>query len=159
MVKEAMKRSGKWYRKNEADIMTMLGLKPTPNSGSGWIAKEDGENENILCQLKSTDASSIRINKLDIDKLNHNARVSHKLPVFAVQFIHSGEVYLVVKPDYIKVLTKYLDCGIIDSSREEIEIEEREKKETRKIKSNAEARMRYSSEYEERFAKKGKSAT
>lgn len=31
------KRSGKWYRKNEAEIMRDLGLRPTINSGSGWI--------------------------------------------------------------------------------------------------------------------------
>ena len=29
------KRSTKFYRKNEADIMKRLGFKPTKNSGSG----------------------------------------------------------------------------------------------------------------------------
>ena len=28
----AMKRSGKFYRKNEAEVMRALGLKPTKNS-------------------------------------------------------------------------------------------------------------------------------
>jgi hypothetical protein len=28
-----MKRSGKFYRKNEAEVMRDLGLKPTKNSG------------------------------------------------------------------------------------------------------------------------------
>lgn len=32
-----MKRSGKFYRKNEQEVMKSLGLNPTPNSGSGWI--------------------------------------------------------------------------------------------------------------------------
>lgn len=32
-----MKRSGKFYRKNEADVMKMIGLNPTKNSGSGWL--------------------------------------------------------------------------------------------------------------------------
>ena len=32
-----MKRSGKFYRKNEAEVMKALGLKPTKNSGSGWV--------------------------------------------------------------------------------------------------------------------------
>lgn len=29
------KRSTKFYRKNEADVMKRLGFKPTKNSGSG----------------------------------------------------------------------------------------------------------------------------
>lgn len=32
-----MKRSGKFYSKNEAEVMKALGLKPTKNSGSGWV--------------------------------------------------------------------------------------------------------------------------
>ena len=36
------KRTGKFYRKNEAEVMKSLGLIPTKNSGSGWIEKEDG---------------------------------------------------------------------------------------------------------------------
>ena len=55
-------RSGKFYRKNEREVMKNLGLKPTKNSGSGWIEKEDGENETIIAQLKSTDSESIKVN-------------------------------------------------------------------------------------------------
>ena len=54
-----MKRTGKFWRKNERDVMERLGLEPTPNSGSGWIAKEDGQSDDVICQLKSTDAESI----------------------------------------------------------------------------------------------------
>ena len=39
-----MKRSGKFYRRNEQDVMAQLGLQPTKNSGSGWIEKEDGQS-------------------------------------------------------------------------------------------------------------------
>ena len=58
-----MKRSGKFYRRNEEDVMRRLGLEPTKNSGSGWIEKEDGQSEHVICQLKSTDAQSISIKK------------------------------------------------------------------------------------------------
>ena len=58
-------RNGKFYRKNEREVMKNLGLKPTKNSGSGWIEKEDGENETIIAQLKSTDSESIKVNLLD----------------------------------------------------------------------------------------------
>ena len=39
-LKEVMpmpKRSTRFYRKNEREVMQSLGLKPTKNSGSGWI--------------------------------------------------------------------------------------------------------------------------
>lgn len=105
------KRSGKFYRKNEAEVMKRLGFKPTKNSGSGWIEKEDGENEHCLCQLKSTDAKSISINKLDIDKLLYHASVSKKLPIFAIQFIEEDEVYLLVKPDDLIDIAKYVETN------------------------------------------------
>ena len=40
-----MKRSGKFYRKNEKEIMRSLGLKPVAGSGCGWLDKEDGQND------------------------------------------------------------------------------------------------------------------
>ena len=63
------KRSTKFYRKNEAEVMQQLGLKPTKNSGAGWIEKEDGQNDYIIAQLKSTDANSIKVNLRDIEIL------------------------------------------------------------------------------------------
>lgn len=30
-------RDFKFYRKNEEEVMKSLGLKPTKNSGSGWV--------------------------------------------------------------------------------------------------------------------------
>ena len=79
-----MKRSGKFYRKNESDVMKELGLEPTPNSGSGWIIKEDGQNDYLICQLKSTDAQSIKINQKDIRTLEKNAVTAHKIPIFCI---------------------------------------------------------------------------
>ena len=87
------KRSGKFYRKNEAEVMRSLGLEPTPNSGSGWIVKEDGQSEDVICQLKSTDAMSIKINLKDIETLEYNALVAHKLPVFAIQFLTTRHTF------------------------------------------------------------------
>lgn len=101
-----MKRSGKFYRKNEAEVMNLLGLEPTKNSGSGWVEKEDGQNDKVICQLKSTDKQSITLRKQDLDTLLYNASVSHKLPLFAVQFLTNNEVWLVVKPEHIQDLAE-----------------------------------------------------
>lgn len=151
-----MKRTGKFYRKNEAEIMEMLGLNPTPNSGSGWIVKEDGQNENVICQLKSTDANSIKIDKNDIDTLNYNAFVCHKLPVFAIQFLKSGELYLVLKPEDLPEIVKYINCGVIEKKEEIISNTIETKVKTKKINTSKNARQDFWKEKEENFKRGNK---
>ena len=109
------RRSIKFYRKNEAEVMKRLGFRPTPNSGAGWISKEDGQNEQCICQLKSTDKQSISIKQNDIHILEQNAAVAHKLPVFALQFLNTGEVWVMIKPE---------DLGLIQSLVEGDDISE-----------------------------------
>ena len=160
----AMKRSGKFYRKNEAEVMKSLGLEPTPNSGSGPVWKEDGQSENVICQLKSTDANSIRINKKDIDTLNYNAAVAHKLPVFAIQFLQSNEVYLIVKPEELCEAAKYIQTGEYESANEFVGIdlsehEDMTAKSGRIIKSSSNAREKFHQENEKKFKKEKRSAT
>lgn len=79
--------------------MKSLGFDPTPNSGSGWIVKEDGQNDLAICQLKSTDANSIKIDLQDLHTLEYNSIVAHKVPVFAIQFLRTNEVFLIVTPE------------------------------------------------------------
>ena len=83
-------RKQKFWFKNEKRVMKRLGFEPVPGSGSGWVNKEDGENEFALVQLKSTDADSYRLNYLDIEKLEYHAAVSHKIPVMFVEFMDRG---------------------------------------------------------------------
>ena len=78
------KRKGKFYFRNEKETLESLGLKQVPGSGNGWIAKEDGENELALVQLKSTDANSYTIKQLDIQQLEYHADVSHKVTIFLI---------------------------------------------------------------------------
>lgn len=154
-----MKRSGKFYRNNEREVMKLLGLEPTPNSGSGWLVKEDGQSENIICQLKSTDNNSIKINKLDLDKLSYNSLVAHKLPVFAIQFLNSNEVFLVVKPEDITDIAKYINTGEKPDTNTIINIPDIKQKAVRKIKSSSNSRKAFMNENDDKFRKKSKSAT
>lgn len=156
------KRSGKWYRKNEADVMRRLGLEPTKNSGSGWVEKEDGQSDDVICQLKSTDASSIRVVKKDLDTLQYNANVAHKLPVFVVQFLQSDEVYLVLKPEVLEEVAQYLQTGEVaraetefDGLREHVS----EVQPKRIIRTSQGAREEIARERAARYQKKGRSAT
>ena len=159
-----MRRSGKFYRKNEAEVMESLGLKPTKNSGSGWVEKEDGQSEKVICQLKSTDAESIRIHKKDLDTLNYNAAVAHKLPVFAIQFLQSNEVYLLVKPDMLCEAAQYIETGEYISANTFIGVDLSEHEDMvviskRTIKSSSKARKQFNEENEKRFKKEKRSAT
>lgn len=106
------KRSTKWYRKNEAEVMKRLGFKPTKNSGAGWIEKCDGENDHFICELKSTDNESYTLKQNTLHELEYHAMVSHKLPVFALQFINTDEVWLMVKSSDIEQIRGLLGvCG------------------------------------------------
>lgn len=162
------KRTGKFYRSNEREVMEMLGLTPTKNSGSGWVQKEDGESENVLCQLKSTDAASIKVSKQDLDTLNYHALTSHKLPVFAIQFLSSNEIYLVVKPDCLVDIAKYIKTGDIPDgmfyafSGINAEFEDDiplATKVSKVVMSSSSARESYNRERKSKFEKKVKNDT
>lgn len=165
------KRSGKFYRKNEAEVMRSLGLEPTPNSGSGWIVKEDGQSEDVICQLKSTDAMSIKINLKDIETLEYNALVAHKLPVFAIQFLCNNQTYLLVKPEDLQDVSGLIVGNKPESSRyETLGIENtglggpsdgtkgKPKGNRKMIKSSKSSRESFNREHEKKYQKKSKSA-
>ena len=159
-----MQRSGKWYRRNEREVMESFGLQPTKNSGSGWIEKEDGENENVLCQLKSTDVCSIKINTNDLQKLEYHAAVAHKLPLFLVQFIGTGDVYCVVKPTHIADIVDYIKNGTVTIMADnelglDIGTDHATQPKRKTIASSDAARTSVKNEIENKYKKKHRSAT
>lgn len=160
-----MKRSGKFYRRNEAEVMKELGFEPTPNSGSGWVVKEDGVSDECICQLKSTDAQSIKVNLLDIHKLEYHADVEHKLPVFAIQFLETNEVYLLIKPEDLQDVTRYIKTGdninnrLINKSSPTLKYEPLGHKRKKTIRSTNKAREELRSEILNKYNKKERSAT
>lgn len=115
------KRSTKWYRKNEAEVMHRLGLKPTRNSGAGWIEKCDGESENFLCELKSTDHESFSIKQSVLHVLEHHALEAHKIPLFAFQFINRDEVWVAIKEEDIKAYRELIERDVLNKLEEEDE--------------------------------------
>lgn len=148
-----MKRSGKFYRKNEKEVMESLGLRPTVNSGSTWISKEDGVNDYLICQLKSTDAQSIRVQQKDIRMLEKNAYIEHKIPIFAIQFLNTGEVWLMAKPGDFQDVSEYLDTGIIHKDSPVYIPKGDVKPVTKTIKSSSSAREEYEKERKRAFDK------
>ena len=126
------------------------------------IEKEDGTNDYLICQLKSTDAQSIRVQQKDIRMLEHNAAVEHKIPIFAIQFLNTGEVWLMAKPADFESVAQYLDLGYIDKTPvDEIvgaDFDSGKKEIVYTIKSSCEARNEYNKEQSDRY-NKIKSAT
>lgn len=108
------KRTTKWYRKNEAEVMRRLGFKPTCNSGATWIDKGDGQNEHCICELKSTDNASYRLEQTILHTLEANAIEAHKLPVFALQFINVDEVWLAVKETDIGAFKQLIKASVLE---------------------------------------------
>ena len=96
-------RKAKFWFKNEKEVMKKLGFEPVKGSGSGWIHKEDGESEVALSQLKSTEAESYKLNYLDVQKLEYHATVSHKIPVFVIEFLNRGTYILMNVNDFSRI--------------------------------------------------------
>lgn len=111
----AKKRGSKFWFKNEKELMRSLGLNPTPGSGNR-IIKEDGQNEYLIAQLKSTEGSSITIKLQDVNSLIYNSTVTHKLPLFINQFI-DGPILVSMRLQDIPEVAKYLSTGQFTKDR------------------------------------------
>lgn len=118
------KRSTKFYRKNEAEVMHRLGFKPTRNSGATWIEKCDGQSDHCICELKSTDNSSFTVKQEYLHTLESHAIEAHKLPVFAFQFLNTDEVWLSIKESDIEAFKDLLRQSVLEELQEEREKEE-----------------------------------
>ena len=149
-------RTGKFYFKNEKELLKSLGFKPVSGSGSSWIAKEDGTTENFMCQLKSTDAHSYRLDRLDIDKLEYHAAVEHKIPIFITQFLEDGKVYFTINAEdiqnFVNVLAGNKELCIFSDFHEKVKPKKVKTKQT-KIQSDVDSRERFYKERERQWQK------
>lgn len=134
------KRTTRFYRKNEEEVMEALGLRPTKNSGAGWIEKEDGQNDYLIAQLKSTDASSIKVNLRDIEIMEANALVSHKVPVFVIQFLGTGDIFIMARPSDMEQVVQYINTGHCQRPSDDFEVTEGKKPKVKKIRSSEDSR-------------------
>lgn len=114
------KRSTKFYRKNEAEVMHRLGFKPTRNSGATWIEKCDGQSDHCICELKSTDNSSFTVKQEYLHTLEAHAIEAHKLPVFAFQFLNTDEVWISIKESDIEAFKQLIMQYVLEELKESI---------------------------------------
>lgn len=130
------RRTTTFYRKNEEEVMEALGLQPTKNSGAGWVEKEDGQNDYLIAQLKSTDAQSISIKLRDIEILEANAMVCHKVPMFVVQFLSTGDTFIMARPSDMEQVVEYINTGRCEKPSDEFNFLEGKKPQRAKITSS-----------------------
>lgn len=149
-----MKRSGKFYSKNEKETLSKLGLRPIPFSGAGWVEKEDGENEFSLVQLKSTEDSSYRVDMLDIKKLEYHASVSNKVPVFLIQFLKHDKIYALVNLEDLDDLYDILNNKEKVIKRKVGDCYEEVSVNKKMVSSSSKARKQFFEEKEKQYAKR-----
>ena len=148
-------RSTKWYFQNEKEVIQELGLTPTKGSGSNWVEKEDGENDHVLAQLKSTDHRSYKLNQLDLEKLEYHASVSNKIPMFVIQFLNNDSRYALVQIEDIPLLAEYIKTGEIQHSVQapiiDLEKPKKPKQSKPKVVSSKSARDKFYKEKQQAF--------
>ena len=147
-----MKRSGKFYYRNERETLEALGFKQVAGSGNGWVEKEDGESENTLVQLKSTDSSSYTVSLLDLKKLEVHAETEHKFPLFLIQFLKQDKIYALVNIENLDDLNEMIKTGEI--KERPVNVQESSTVKRKKISSSSSAIKSYRKEQETKWQKK-----
>ena len=92
--------------------------------------------------------------------------VSHKLPVFAIQFLNTNEVFLLIRPEDLQDISGSMKGEKPKSSRSDflgietqvLEAQEDIPKSNKIIKSSGNARESYMKAHDKKFEKKSKSA-
>ena len=107
-----MKNNTKKYFAEEKEVLKKLGLTPCKGSGNTWVEKEDGYNQHILTQLKGTNSNRLTIKLEDWQKLEYNARLQSKIPVFVNHKYategQEGIILITVRPEHLGLLDQYL---------------------------------------------------
>nr|UVX48794.1 MAG: holliday junction resolvase [Bacteriophage sp.] len=147
-----MKRSGKFYYKNERETLEALGFKQIPGSGNGWIAKEDGESDNTLVQLKSTENASYTVSLLDLKKLEIHAETENKFPLFLIQFLKQDKIYALVSIENLEDLNDMIKTGKVKERT--VSVQESTTVKRKKISSSSSAIKSYRKEQESKWQKK-----
>ena len=142
-------RKAKFWFKNEKEVMRSLGFEPVKGSGSGWIHKEDGESEFALAQLKSTEAESYKLSYLDVQKLEYHASVSHKVPMFIIEFLNRGTYVLVNANDFSKL--KNICFGLEEKIKESSVVDVDDVQERKSIGSSKTDREKFYKERENKW--------
>ena len=136
--------------------MRSLGFEPVQGSGSGWVHKEDGENDAALAQLKSTESDSYRVSTGDLDKLEYHASVSNKVPVFVIEFLGRETYAMINVKDFYRLQDLVVGKKVETEPRGNFVCSSEVEVGRKKVASAAYDKRKYYEEEEARWNKKNK---
>lgn len=94
-------------RKQERRLAKEFEGKQTISSGSTWLQKADVRTETELVEAKITSAKSYSLKYAELRKLEEQALMDGRTPVFLVEFLSHGQAYVVLlKEDYEEMRSK-----------------------------------------------------
>lgn len=93
-------------RLQERKAAATYGGKVTPGSGNQWFKKADVQTSQMIIECKATMKNSYTIKADDLAKLNTQAVLEDKLPVFEIQFTDRNVTYVVIEQDEFLNLAK-----------------------------------------------------
>lgn len=84
-------------QKQERDGAAKYGGSVRPGSGNKWFAKGDVKTPNNLIEYKYTDNKSFSIKLAELEKIEREALLEDRVPLFGVSF--SGKSYVLLTED------------------------------------------------------------
>lgn len=89
-------------QRQEKALARKLGGSVNSGSGNGWVRKGDVRTEEELFELKITSAKSYSLKDAELEKINEQALVDGRIPVFMVEFKSTGNAWVILsKDDYL----------------------------------------------------------
>lgn len=86
--------------------------------------------------------------------MEKNASIEHKLPIFAIQFLNTGEIWVMSKPEDLISVSEYIKTGEIKNISSPILSNEEVKPLERKVISSSKiARDNFNDEQEMKYKK------
>lgn len=73
-------------------------------SGNGWVRKGDVRAPKELWECKITSAKSFSLKHADLDKVNKQALMDGRIPIFLIEFMKQGDSFVILsKDDYMEL--------------------------------------------------------
>lgn len=88
-------------------------------SGNGWVRKGDVRSDTELWECKITSAKSYSLKQAELEKLNNQALMDGRIPIFLVEFLKQGEAYVILsKEDFMEMRMRLDGDATTDNSPE-----------------------------------------
>lgn len=100
------KKKEKEFDKHEERVSKSIIGHRTKASGAG-LDKGDAKSKFLRVECKSTEKDSLSIKKSWLDKINSEARITGKEPVFAFQFNNTSHNWIAVKEEMFHKMLKF----------------------------------------------------